>query len=571
MLVNWTLGSNDNEGFLEHFRYQIIASQLLNEDASFVTSPTASSEHCFAQAHLPELTTTTTTGACVATALAFVLVWIWKWARIAATPPTLGTRTFLASMSTMLLFGSIWVYTTRRSLLYLRRNVIDTTTTFTTNLQSLNTSSSSVLALIQEVELVSRGYRMYVCVATRGVGCANEPSRSQPLPPITRIDGADKPRKALQLRRSLHSGYASLIPGFIQAIQDIRPYVDQDHVERFLDVYEVPSADIKDALLGLDSTDVKDAESLRSLKNDQARYSTLRRLLLCSLLSLQATGGRSDASKWQLATTVLQRIACTTGDLSQRFIKLLDDEVQPGTPIEVKRRRTISAREQPAQHSRVESQVRRISTLSTGIRSLQAKIYLLREESTRALSDSTSEPRLTEVINHLREQYDGLGVDLQALMEAWETGKQALARDISRQERRMSQPNSSDPSRISHQSGSSDSFCVQNETKSTDVFPPIHGPGRAPLSPPVTEDGSDGHSVDEEIFEAISSPRVRERSTLTRNERITRAKEERERLAVAREKREASANLVKELQSVIKLRPAMRTRRPETHNRVSSL
>lgn len=92
-----------------------------------------------------------------------------------------------------------------------------------------------------------------------------------------------------------------------------------------------------------------------------------------------------------------------------------------------------------------------------------------------------------------------------------------------------------------------------------------------PLSPPVTDDGSEDHSADDEIFEAISSPRLRERSTLGREERIAKVREERERLASAKERREANTNMVRELQSVIKLRPIMRSRKQDEHNRVSSM
>ena len=358
----------------------------------------------------------------------------------------------------------------------------------------------------------------------------------------------------------------------MRIIEDLRPLIDQGDVERFLDVYEVRGEDIREALLGLHPTEGEDVESLRCLKMHQARYSTLRRLLLCSLLSLQATGRRADTSKWQLAARSMDSIGQLSGDLAQKFIKLLEEEEQPVTPAS-NRRKTITGREQTAQHSRVESQVRRISTLSTGIRSLQAKLYLLREESTRALSDSVSDQELVQVTAPLREQYDGLGTDLQALMHAWEAGKQALARDISRHERRMSQPLSPLATKFLSRPGSPDSSDgLGSQTKQTDLFPPIHSPGRAPLSPPVTDDGRSDVSVEDEVFEAISSPRIRERSTLSREERILKAREERERLAMNREKGEASTEMVKELQSVMKMRPpSLRVRPLDTHSRITSI
>ena len=158
-IVNATLGSNDNDRFLEHFRYQIIASQLLSEDAGSVTSPTPPYNQNPIRAPLPELTATTS-GACVAAAIAFALVWTWRWARGSNNAYTLDVRVLVATVTTTAVFAAIWIYVTRRSILYLRRNVIDVASTFTTNLHSLNSSSLSVISLIQEVELVSRGYRL---------------------------------------------------------------------------------------------------------------------------------------------------------------------------------------------------------------------------------------------------------------------------------------------------------------------------------------------------------------------------------------------------------------------------
>lgn len=124
-----------------------------------MTSPTTPHDHAQTRSPLPELTATTT-GACAAAAIAFILVWTWRWARNNGASADWGSRMLIAATLTFGLFVGIWIYTTRRSILYLRRNVIDATSAFTTNLQSLNTSSTSVITLIQEVELVSRGYRM---------------------------------------------------------------------------------------------------------------------------------------------------------------------------------------------------------------------------------------------------------------------------------------------------------------------------------------------------------------------------------------------------------------------------
>ena len=169
-----------------------------------------------------------------------------------------------------------------------------------------------------------------MCVLTSfsdsGVSMLIKSSRSNPLPPVSRIEGLGQPRKAIRLRNALHTGYSSLIPTFASTIEDLRPLVDQYDVERFLDVYEVRSEDIQDALLGVEGQDVSDSESLGSLRVHHARHETLRRLLLCILLSLPATGHRSDTPRWQVATKAMETLGTMAGSEAQKFITLLSNE-----------------------------------------------------------------------------------------------------------------------------------------------------------------------------------------------------------------------------------------------------
>lgn len=225
----------------------------------------------------------------------------------------------------------------------------------------------------------------------------------------------------------------------------------------------------------------------------------------------------------------------------ERRMLIVPDPPSPGSPS----RRTSAAMHNNPTRNRVESHVRRINAMSTGIRSLQAKLYLLREESTRALATPNSEEELSELSASLRDQYEGLGADLQALLQAWESGKHALTKDITNQAHRISRSSSisEDGHRRPPSSGSG--------LPSVSEIP-------LPLSPPATEDGSDDMNADDEVFEAISSPRLRQRSTMSREERITKMHDERDRFARQREKQELGTNMVRELQSVMKLRPQIR-------------
>lgn len=183
--------------------------------------------------------------------------------------------------------------------------------------------------------------------------------------------------------------------------------------------------------------------------------------------------------------------------------------------------------------------------MSTGIRGLQAKLHLLREESDRALDDSND---ISEMGPNLMSQYDSIGVDLRMLMAAWEEGRAALAQGIDRNEKRLSSI-----STLLSPASSLSGLTTIGEGGTADAFKALTGE-----SPPASEihDGED----DQEVFEAVAKPRPR--SMLTREERIAKVKEEREQRASARQQMEATKGMLRELETVISLRPQKRASAP---------
>lgn len=218
----------------------------------------------------------------------------------------------------------------------------------------------------------------------------------------------------------------------------------------------------------------------------------------------------------------------------------------------------------PRTHARFQSQSRRISQLSSGIRSIQARVYLFRDDSTEALSSSTSESELLALSSSLRQQYDAIGSDLRGLMHAWETGRQSLVDDITRQEQRVSRASSgwcsSTPSigGLTAVEEDEDIEAKGSLSPRSAAFQKLVGD--RPVTPPTTESEDDG-SKDGEVFEAVAAPPLRQRSTVTREERIKKMYEAREQQATMREKRDANMNMIRELQTVINLRPSSTPRR----------
>lgn len=191
------------------------------------------------------------------------------------------------------------------------------------------------------------------------------------------------------------------------------------------------------------------------------------------------------------------------------------------------------------------SQLRKLNNFSAGIRGLQAKLHVLREESDKTLNDSID---LSDLGPNLMLQYESIGVDLKSLMQEWEDGKAALANAIDRNERRIS--SMSAMSGMLSPTTSLGGLTSVEEGSPTDALNALNGLDTKRSSAEFS------NSDAEEVFEAIAIPR--QRSILTREERIAKMKEDRGKRESMRDKAEANTHMLRELESVINLRPRYR-------------
>ncbi|CAN9175762.1 unnamed protein product [Alternaria alternata] len=532
--VNSRIGRADNERFLEQFRYLIVASQLLGEQGglrasaipSFATDG-RSGPHEFKVARINPI------GAAATGTTAFALAWLVHWSR--RQPVFSKSRTLLVMLVFAAVFTAGYTYMRRQWLQYLRQEAVKGASDLVTNLQAFEASTSSALALIQEVELVSRGYRL-----------------SSPLPPISRIEEKGQARRCQRLRKNLRAAYADIVPILAEQCRNLKQLIQEDDLEKYLDVYEISNPDMQEAALGYSESEFDDAETLKVLRILQYRLSILRRVYLCSLLAMEADGGKPDFARWSTVVDSMLNTARPVGEWSEKFNRVLAEEEQFVLPSPAKVAPT------PAR-DKIRNSVRKLSGLSSGIRGLQAKMQVLREETNKSLEDTED---VTDLGHSLLAQYDSIGADLKSLVQAWEAGKNALALNIDRHERRISQASSGLRSPVPSLGG----LTAVDEGSPSDALRALNGDLLSPhQSAPSSDQGS---TSDDEVFEAIALPKTR--ATMSREERMQKIQDDRARQASLREQRESNTNMLRELESVINLRP-YRVSAPPAGARVTSL
>lgn len=194
------------------------------------------------------------------------------------------------------------------------------------------------------------------------------------------------------------------------------------------------------------------------------------------------------------------------------------------------------------------SQMRQFGNLSRGIRGLQAKMRLLRDESNVALDHSDE---VLESGTNVIAQYDSIGADLKGLMQEWEEGRAALALSLDKKEHMRSLSSASNMIPASPTSSLGGTTAVGGGSP-PEALQALNG-----ISKTRSRSSTTTSSSGEEVFEAVALPR--QRSTLTREERIAKMQEERMRQAIVKDKANANTHMLKELETVIRLRPRGRT------------
>lgn len=109
----------------------------------------------------PPIGATSLAGAAVTASVAFALVWLIHWARGNGSSAGKG-RMALCLLIIILLAMVSYAYMRRQWLQYLRQQSLAEISDFSTKAQGLDSVIAGALTLVQEVELVSRGYRMQV-------------------------------------------------------------------------------------------------------------------------------------------------------------------------------------------------------------------------------------------------------------------------------------------------------------------------------------------------------------------------------------------------------------------------
>lgn len=152
----------DTSKFLEQFRYTIVASQLLSGHVGFgqTAFPKSTNVNGDEDSVPPDPAVLASVAAAIL--IAFLAAWLAAGGYETLTKKRLVFLAFVLAAATLV----APVYFKRQWLKFRMEQVLSEVSTFVSLSQDLDSATGAAVSLIQEVELVSRGYRMYVRART---------------------------------------------------------------------------------------------------------------------------------------------------------------------------------------------------------------------------------------------------------------------------------------------------------------------------------------------------------------------------------------------------------------------
>lgn len=117
-----------------------------------------------------------------------------------------------------------------------------------------------------------------------------------------------------------------MIQNYVQVSNVIKGFSEQLDLEKYHDVYDISDFDIQDAMQGFTDGEFEDPDSLRVLKIAAARFHTIRKILLCGLLALEAVGDNSDFLRWSTAVEALRTLNDTAVKCYEKICRILSEE-----------------------------------------------------------------------------------------------------------------------------------------------------------------------------------------------------------------------------------------------------
>ncbi|KAG2218957.1 hypothetical protein INT45_004649 [Circinella minor] len=546
--------------FEEKFKYLVATSPLMSEVMSVHNA--SKKKHASAQRHMTDDYSTPTKKGSRAGKIGTI-------ATISGLLIALGTETFITQQRqqhrqqqqqtlttttplkliatpaislTMLLTGGVsmfFVYRHKRrsGIRQLYHTALTRLQTLMEQCETLDSKVHRTLITIQEIELVSRGYRL-----------------STPLSPISRIEQTSKSRRCTVLRNRLAAMLRRAFIVYEEAIIDLVDHVNKNNLSRLYDMYNVRSVASLSSIDVVEEDNSNDGVSVERLRTLAQLMHAKRRECMMQLLALDIMSEGHDSirrdyeNNWKRVNAILTKLVDETKGFVTDIMDALQAELyKPALESSAPQSSSFGS---SATDNRLKPFLHRLSSLDQQMRTLEAKFYLCNDDIRQLTSatnniDDSNATSAEDLRERLKKEYMSIQKDFSQMVVEWEAGREALLGFL--------EPPELDPSPSSSASSQKENNLVSplpspsleaQQGESQKLFDSEENDGIFDLPLPARA------SVFEAVAETIERNATR-RPTKSRAERIAEMRVKREKEAHERSTKMDSQRMVHELKDVL--------------------
>lgn len=120
---------------------------------------------------------------------------------------------------------------------------------------------------------------------------------------------------------------------YYRAYQNLKPFAATLDLDKYFDIYEISRTDLEYAELvgNVEPAEIEDADTLQDLKVGLQKLHILRKLVLCTLLALDADGSKSDFRRWSVAVEMMSSVTSLTATMISNIDEVMgEEEGKPG-------------------------------------------------------------------------------------------------------------------------------------------------------------------------------------------------------------------------------------------------
>ena len=110
--------------------------------------------------------------------------------------------------------------------------------------------------------------------------------------------------------------------------ESLKPFAATIDLDKYYDIYEISRTDLESAELvaNVELAENEDADTLQDLRVGLQKLHVLRKLVLCTLLALNADGSKSDFRRWSVAVEMMSSVTTLTARMISNIDEVMGEE-----------------------------------------------------------------------------------------------------------------------------------------------------------------------------------------------------------------------------------------------------